>query len=303
MWNYAQHYAMSDNSWETTFGPSAPGAINLISGDTGGVDTGHEANNPSVSTSTSPNGGHHPGRQGRLLAHERRAALLGRLLDARRRRAEGQEHRRPAERAPPLLGLVRGWLCSDDDVRHGSGGARDRAPRTADGDVHPRRVQGELHRQGHAGGCLEPGALRLGPRRGRRLRGEPVEHPDQRPVRHQGRLHRAPRAIRVLRLDGQPASPGADERRRPSGGTRRATRTGCRSSTRPTTTTTRVTSTLSSRPSTITRRTRTCLRSASSRRPATRTATPPTRTRRTSRRSSSTSSTSSSSRPTGRARP
>ena len=26
MWNYAQHFAMSDNSWSTTFGPSSPGA-------------------------------------------------------------------------------------------------------------------------------------------------------------------------------------------------------------------------------------------------------------------------------------
>jgi len=37
LWNYAQHFAMSDNSFGTTFGPSSPGAINLISGDTGGV--------------------------------------------------------------------------------------------------------------------------------------------------------------------------------------------------------------------------------------------------------------------------
>ena len=29
LWNYAQHFAMSDNSFGTTFGPSAPGAINL----------------------------------------------------------------------------------------------------------------------------------------------------------------------------------------------------------------------------------------------------------------------------------
>ena len=54
LWNYAQHYAMSDNSYGTTFGPSAPGAINLISGDTGNVDVSHEANSPSISTSTSP---------------------------------------------------------------------------------------------------------------------------------------------------------------------------------------------------------------------------------------------------------
>ena len=55
LWNYAQHYAMSDNSFNTTFGPSAPGAINLVSGDTGAVDTAHEANAPSVATSTAPN--------------------------------------------------------------------------------------------------------------------------------------------------------------------------------------------------------------------------------------------------------
>jgi phospholipase C len=37
LWNYAQHYAMSDNSYSTTFGPSTVGAINLISGQTNGV--------------------------------------------------------------------------------------------------------------------------------------------------------------------------------------------------------------------------------------------------------------------------
>jgi phospholipase C len=35
MWNYAQHFAMSDNSYSTNFGPSAVGALNLISGNTG----------------------------------------------------------------------------------------------------------------------------------------------------------------------------------------------------------------------------------------------------------------------------
>jgi phospholipase C len=37
LWNYAQYYAMSDNSYGTVFGPSTPGAINLISGQTYGV--------------------------------------------------------------------------------------------------------------------------------------------------------------------------------------------------------------------------------------------------------------------------
>jgi phospholipase C len=37
MWNYAQHFAMSDNSYGTTFGPSTPGALNLVSGQTHGT--------------------------------------------------------------------------------------------------------------------------------------------------------------------------------------------------------------------------------------------------------------------------
>ncbi|MBV9609425.1 MAG: phospholipase, partial [Acidobacteria bacterium] len=41
LWNYAQYFAMSDNSYNTTFGPSTPGALNLISGETNGVDTAH----------------------------------------------------------------------------------------------------------------------------------------------------------------------------------------------------------------------------------------------------------------------
>jgi phospholipase C len=36
VWNYAQHYAMNDNSYSTQFGPSSPGAINLIAGQTNG---------------------------------------------------------------------------------------------------------------------------------------------------------------------------------------------------------------------------------------------------------------------------
>jgi len=37
LWNYAQHFAMNDNSFNTTFGPSTPGAINLVSGNTHGA--------------------------------------------------------------------------------------------------------------------------------------------------------------------------------------------------------------------------------------------------------------------------
>jgi phospholipase C len=37
MWNYAQHFALNDNNYTTQFGPSTPGAINLISGQANGL--------------------------------------------------------------------------------------------------------------------------------------------------------------------------------------------------------------------------------------------------------------------------
>jgi phospholipase C len=37
LWSYAQHGVLFDNAFGATFGPSTPGAINLVSGQTGGV--------------------------------------------------------------------------------------------------------------------------------------------------------------------------------------------------------------------------------------------------------------------------
>ena len=36
-WNYAQNFAMSDNAWTDTFGPSTPGALEMFSGQTNGA--------------------------------------------------------------------------------------------------------------------------------------------------------------------------------------------------------------------------------------------------------------------------
>jgi phospholipase C len=47
MWNYAQHFAMNDNSFDTNYGPSTVGLINLVSGQTNGI----AVNFPSTSTS------------------------------------------------------------------------------------------------------------------------------------------------------------------------------------------------------------------------------------------------------------
>jgi phospholipase C len=37
MWNYAQHFAMSDNAYTPSYGPSTPGALNVSSGQTNGM--------------------------------------------------------------------------------------------------------------------------------------------------------------------------------------------------------------------------------------------------------------------------
>jgi phospholipase C len=52
LWNYAQHYALNDNSFDTNYGPSSPGAINLISGDNGTVDAGNSTATSSVENGT-----------------------------------------------------------------------------------------------------------------------------------------------------------------------------------------------------------------------------------------------------------
>ena len=54
VWNYAQHFAMSDNSFSTNFGPSAVGALNLISGNTGVATLVPKV--PNLSKSASANG-------------------------------------------------------------------------------------------------------------------------------------------------------------------------------------------------------------------------------------------------------
>jgi phospholipase C len=60
LWNYAQNYAMSDNSFSTVFGPSTPGAINLVSGQTHGGYTvtpaGTKATDKPVVASPDSNG-------------------------------------------------------------------------------------------------------------------------------------------------------------------------------------------------------------------------------------------------------
>jgi phospholipase C len=49
VWNLAQHFAMSDNSFGTGFGPSTPGAMNLVAGQSAGLNPAANVNSPPAS--------------------------------------------------------------------------------------------------------------------------------------------------------------------------------------------------------------------------------------------------------------
>jgi phospholipase C len=56
IWGLAQQYAMSDNSWTTNFGPSTPGALNLISGQIDGISAGNKAFTSMSTSHVQPDG-------------------------------------------------------------------------------------------------------------------------------------------------------------------------------------------------------------------------------------------------------
>ena len=57
LWNYAQHYALNDKSFSSVYGPSTPGALNLVSGQTHGVisvDPASGTENPKQTSTPDP---------------------------------------------------------------------------------------------------------------------------------------------------------------------------------------------------------------------------------------------------------
>ncbi|KWF11588.1 phospholipase C [Burkholderia pseudomultivorans] len=48
LWNYAQRFAMSDNAYTTVYGPSTPGALNVVSGQTNGMQIVKTSAQPST---------------------------------------------------------------------------------------------------------------------------------------------------------------------------------------------------------------------------------------------------------------
>jgi phospholipase C len=85
LWNYAQHFALSDNSFATMSGQSTRGALNLTAGDTYGVLCGPPSsvygNVPDCAGARVVRG--HPGAYQRPARHlrGRHRPVLGRVLD------------------------------------------------------------------------------------------------------------------------------------------------------------------------------------------------------------------------------
>jgi phospholipase C len=48
LWEWAQHFAMNDNAYNDTYGPSTPGALNVVSGQTNGMNIVAASKNPST---------------------------------------------------------------------------------------------------------------------------------------------------------------------------------------------------------------------------------------------------------------
>ena len=93
---------------------------------------------------------HHARRQGRLLADQRRPAVLGRLLDARRRGDERHQHRRRAQRRGLSWGWFQGGFGRRRAISRGAG--RDR--RTADS--RPARSSRSSSRRASTGQNVPP---------------------------------------------------------------------------------------------------------------------------------------------------
>lgn len=54
LWRYAQRFAMSDNAYTDTYGPSTPGALEIVSGQTNGLHIAHSAQSRSTREHPTP---------------------------------------------------------------------------------------------------------------------------------------------------------------------------------------------------------------------------------------------------------
>ncbi len=169
MWNYAQHYAMSDHAFSTTFGPSTPGAINLVSGQTHGVKEFNADGTPA----TTPAAGDY------------------------------------TVRFPDAHGV--GTMTGDPDPVYDDCSNNSHAKSYTLAAMTGRNIGDLLDAKKVVVG-LVPGRLHADDRRSRRGARLVPHHAHERRRGELDRLQPAPRALPVLRVDGEPAPPAAGER-------------------------------------------------------------------------------------------
>ncbi len=124
MWNYAQHFAMSDNAYTDTYGPSTPGALEVVAGQTNGMQIVKTSKQPFTLATYSYYVA--DGQGGNTMindvdpAYDICSSATDQVLMTR------PEHRRPAQREEHLLGQLHGRL-------------RPRRPRNANGTTGCKR--------------------------------------------------------------------------------------------------------------------------------------------------------------------
>ena len=119
LWNYAQHYALGDNSFSGTYGPSTPGALNLVSGQTHGVvstDPASATEHPKQTATPDPYTVVSPDAKGVGTVVNDPDPAFDDCSDSDHTSTNalaemtGQQHRRPAQHRERQLGLVPGRL-------------------------------------------------------------------------------------------------------------------------------------------------------------------------------------------------
>ena len=196
MWNYAKNFAMSDNFFGTTFGPSAPGAINLISGNTGNVGLQINGANTDGDTVSDGKGGYSLISDAQPYYDDcstRDAVSLTGTNIGDELNAKGLS-----------WGWFQGGIPAEHHLRTGAGDIGETGQPTStfipdQFKAYFANASTGRPNSSNQGLCntVHPVGAAIG---------------GTGPIRLQGRLHPAPRAVRLLRVDRQPA-PSARRRR------------------------------------------------------------------------------------------
>ena len=114
MWHYAQHFAMSDNAYTDTYGPSTPGALNLVAGQNNGMQIVATSKKPSTLAAVSYY--IKDGQGGFTMINDVDPGYDVCSVPADQAMMDGQEHRRPAQCRAASPGAA-SWAASTSTPR------------------------------------------------------------------------------------------------------------------------------------------------------------------------------------------